>query len=1712
MLLTLYSFLFLTELASCDERSCHPETGNLLIGREHKLTTTSTCGLRDPERYCVISGLTQKKKCFVCDGKSKFVDDKFKYHGIENIVPTYGMKRKDKWWQAENGLEKVTVQLDLESEFHFTHLMIIFQTFRPAAMVIERSKDFGKTWEIYQYFAQDCQASFPYVSTGQRRSLSDVVCTSQYSAVEPSSFGEVIFRVLPPDIPVENPYAPDVQNLLKLTNLRLNFTKLHTLGDNLLDERPEIKEKYYYAISKMIVRGKCSCYGHASRCIPEPGQPNVPLMVYGKCECTHHTKGRNCEVCEDLYNDLEWKPAVGEEQNACKRCNCNNHAQTCQFDHAVFEASGRVSGGVCHACEHNTQGKNCEQCKPFFYRDVTKPLDDPNVCLPCDCDPRGSFDDGICDSADDNQTSTVSGNCHCKMNVKGRRCDECKAGYWNFREENPFGCEPCSCNQLGTVGNQGCDVVSGECVCKRNVVGRDCNQCAPEFYGLGADPAGCKPCDCDDGGAYDNNCDFMTGQCRCRPHVTGRKCDTPEAVHFAPLIDHLRYEGEQARSPVDTKIVEREQYPNAPRTWTGGGFLRVSDKSYVEFDIRNIPTTMEYDVYARYEPQAKTAMEAKVILERISGPPDFGGPCKDATNQDRQSLTFSQNERLAKLEFGSFCLEKGRPYTIRIDMVPGMDGIREAPPTLLLDSIILVPRTDKIPFFESTPRNHYKKQEFIQYHCDSDSLPVVKKPFPEVCKKYLSSTGLLEFDGAQECACDLTGSESGICDVLGGQCTCKPNVINRQCDRCAPGFYGFGPEGCKPCDCHNIGSLDPFCDQNSGQCHCRNNTYGRRCDECQPGFWNYPNCQRCSCNGHTDECDSKTGVCIGCRDHSTGPSCEVCERGFYGNPHIDENIPCRPCPCPGTPGSGLSHADTCELHPQTQNPVCRCLPGYVGERCDRCDHNFWGSPNNYGGSCESCQCNNNIDMSQPGNCDPGTGDCLRCLYDTDGKHCEVCRRGFFGDATKQSCAQCVCNELGTNSSDTAMCNPTSGQCPCLPNVVGKECSECAPNHWNLASGKGCDACECDLSGSYSLKCNLFDGQCHCKPGHGGRRCNECQANHWGDPRIECFPCACSTSGSSSAQCDRTNGSCICLPGMSGDKCDKCARGFLGNAPHCTSCGECFENWDVVIRELKKRTERLIDNAKRIKQTGATGAYKEEFSAIERGLAEVERVIAGANVTNADVAGIERIINALRLELNKIQEQLQALANRIKETTTRTTNANLQVNHLKNNAKALEMQTQNIKENMTALQEANVEGAYNLTRDAEKRSKTAALKVSSTVNIVGSSANKRSETENMLNNFSSKYNQTFTTNEEGLAGLGRRIRNLEDKVPDVNQLVCDGRAGVSVDTCDNLCGGAGCGKCGGISCKGATTLAANALDVATQSKNKLTELQDNARKQLEGILAAKSKSDEALKQALLAYEKSILARNTSHDTTMALQQLLDEIDKFFADEATKPAEIRTIAETCLALEMSLTPDQILDLARQINTTMSGITNIEAILVATASDLQTANDLKRRGDYAKVKADEILGTATQVLDALERARAAQDKAQEAIRKATRDIEGANGDLLQISRESDAAQNLTQKAADEISALQDRLDDLKKKFTQTELDVKKAALEADVAMKLSKEAAGRVGDLEGKYAQAKNALDMKAKDSGSNKLRAERLRDRAKALAEAANSKFRDLQGKS
>lgn len=72
-------------LHPCEQSSCYPATGNLLIGRENRLQADSTCGLNDPERFCIVSHL-EEKKCFLCDTRRETENDAQLNHRIGNII------------------------------------------------------------------------------------------------------------------------------------------------------------------------------------------------------------------------------------------------------------------------------------------------------------------------------------------------------------------------------------------------------------------------------------------------------------------------------------------------------------------------------------------------------------------------------------------------------------------------------------------------------------------------------------------------------------------------------------------------------------------------------------------------------------------------------------------------------------------------------------------------------------------------------------------------------------------------------------------------------------------------------------------------------------------------------------------------------------------------------------------------------------------------------------------------------------------------------------------------------------------------------------------------------------------------------------------------------------------------------------------------------------------------------------------------------------------------------------------------------------------------------------------------------------------------------------------------------------------------------------------------------------------------------------------
>merc|ERR1711935_1068586 len=81
--------------------------------------------------------------------------------------------------------------------------------------------------------------------------------------------------------------------------------------------------------------------------------------------------------------------------------------------------------------------------------------------------------------------------------------------------------------------------------------------------------------------------------------------------------------------------------------------------------------------------------------------------------------------------------------------------------------------------------------------------------------------------------------------------------------------------------------------------------------------------------------------------------------GFYGNAMDGTPEAIKTCPCP-------DNGPCIEVSGNIQSPKCtECPEGRMGFRCQKCD------------------CNQNVDKDAIGNCDDSTGECLRCIDNTD---------------------------------------------------------------------------------------------------------------------------------------------------------------------------------------------------------------------------------------------------------------------------------------------------------------------------------------------------------------------------------------------------------------------------------------------------------------------------------------------------------------------------------------------------------------------------------------------------------------------------------------------------------------------------------------------------------------------------------------------------------
>ncbi|NXK28940.1 LAMC3 protein, partial [Arenaria interpres] len=748
--------------------------------------------------------------------------------------------------------------------------------------------------------------------------------------------------------------------------------------------------------------------------------------------------------------------------------------------------------------------------------------------------------------------------CVCQHHTAGADCERCQP----FYQDRPWArgtaeaaneCLPCNCSgrseecfydrELYRRSGHG-----GHCRnCRDNTAGPHCERCRQNHYRW-EERAACQPCHCHPAGSLQPQCD-SSGTCLCKANVTGWKCERCKDGYHSlseggcrpcacdpagsvgicdPNTGHCT-----CKERVEGHLCNRCQpgwfnlQPHNPAGCTscfcyGHSTACTAADGYEVTHVRS-DFSQGLEGWAATAPGTKDLPlrwnDGEIVTEWDGEEPvDFLAPEK-----------FLQNQRLS--------------YGQLLSLLLGVEGNgtgMETGVSLLQVQLVLEGEGMEITMSSSESQPQHGKQA-VTFRLDEAEEGAEPLLSAFSFQRLLSNLTVLRLRVSRGpgrgrlslSEVQLTSARPGLGARAGWveECTCPPGYTGQFCQSCAPGFKREIPFGspfvsCVPCTCNQHGDCHPL----TGQCRCLHNT--------------------------------------------EGPSCERCSPGFYGNPFVGRFDDCKPCPCPG-------HSPCTEM-PGSGEVICtHCPPGQRGKRCELCDDGFFGDPLGQRGPvhpCVPCQCHGNVDLNAVGNCDPVSGRCLRCLYNTTGEHCEKCRPGFYGDALAPDppgkCAPCDCHPDGSVPGQEG-CDPSTGQCRCLPHVMGRACGLCQPGYYGLQPVVGCKSCECHPMGSRESECHASTGQCSCQPGVTGKQCDRCHHGFFGFSARGCRACNCSPLGSVTPQCHE-NSTCLCRPGFVGYKCDRCQANFFLDPPssRCQQCPACYGLVKDEADRLKARLQEM----------------------------------------------------------------------------------------------------------------------------------------------------------------------------------------------------------------------------------------------------------------------------------------------------------------------------------------------------------------------------------------------------------------------------------------------------------------------------------------------------------------------------------------------------------
>uniref|UniRef100_A0A8C3FQN0 Heparan sulfate proteoglycan 2 n=1 Tax=Chrysemys picta bellii TaxID=8478 RepID=A0A8C3FQN0_CHRPI len=912
-----------------------------------------------------------------------------------------------------------------------------------------------------------------------------------------------------------------------------------------------------------------------------------------ECRCPIGYSGLSCERCDARFERVREGPYLG----TCSGCNCHGHSSSC--DRAF---------GYCLNCQHNTEGPQCNKCKPGFFGDATR--GNATACRSCPCPYTVS-------------TRRFSDTCF--LDTDGQAtCDACAQGYTGRRCERwvpealveQGGCQEfMKCDERGSSDSTG-----GACRCKPNVAGRLCNECTSgAFYLSDQNPDGCLKCFC------------MGVSRQCASSSWNREqvqAMDGERAHFslANLANTRTVsEGIRSLSHAELAFSTFHALPRDVYYW-------VLPDRFKGDKVTSYGGELHYTVMHSAAPGAQPLRSQPDVLLRGNGiflehfaetgplpgtPTRFTVPFRERAwrRADGQDAT-REHLLMALADIDLFMIRasytdrpaESRLSNIHMDVaVPHATGLERA-----------------VEVEECTCPPGYRGPSCQD--CDVGYVRTTSGLYLGTCKR-----------------CDCSG-HSGECDAETGDCqNCQDNTEGTRCERCQPGYYGDARQGtpadCQPCPCHGATKtcfLDtdgqPTCDA------CTTGYVGRQCQR-RPGsgvtailfcLLALELTGHCSCDPQgsvSRQCDA-SGQCQ-CKPHVEGPSCSSC-RAHHFHLSAENREGCLPCFCMGvtqqcTSSSYYRGLVTSPFLPGdfqnfalvNRQHSTRVVTGFVVElsaegpqlsfgRFGQLGQEpyYWQLPGPYQGDKVGSyggRLRYTLSYSSGGRSAPLpdadvqiTGNDITLvayqpeLLPRDRRSFEIILREQYWKrpdgqhATREHLMMALADldeiliratystdmvsaSIAGVSMETAVPTYSSlpralevEECRCPPGYRGLSCQDCAAGYTRTGGGLylgHCELCECN---GHSDSCHPETGACsNCLHNAAGEFCDQCAPGYYGDATAgtpeDCQPCACPLSepeNQFSRTCESLGAGgyrcSACEPGYTGQYCEQCAPGYVGN--------------------------------------------------------------------------------------------------------------------------------------------------------------------------------------------------------------------------------------------------------------------------------------------------------------------------------------------------------------------------------------------------------------------------------------------------------------------------------------------------------------------------------------------------------------------------------------